>query len=395
MSARPHIISGHAALFSFGFRPFFFGGALWVAIAMPLWIALLTGRIAFATHYGAVAWHAHEFLFGYGAAIIVGFLLTAIPNRTGGLPVRGRALLVLFVIWASGRIALLLGDVIGLVAAAAIDSLFLLSFAALVWREVIAGRDWRNLKIALVLLFFSSANLSFHGEIFFFGYPLYSIHTTVSILIVLIMLMGGRIIPSFTRNWLVKQKSRHLPTPFNAFDRWAVGGAIFALAGWTIFPDKQVTGFALLLAGILQAIRLLRWAGWRCAAEPLVLILHVGYGFVPLGFVLVGGSVFWPQTIPPAVALHAWTAGGVGVMTLAVMTRAIRRQSGQSPTAPPTTQLIYLLVILSALIRLATIIVPDMTLTLLVLASIAWTAAFAGFALCYGPMVFQAHSKSR
>ena len=362
---------------------------------MPLWIALLTGRVAFATQYGAVAWHAHEFLFGYGAAIVVGFLLTAIPNRTGGLPVRGRALLILFTLWASGRLALLLGDVIGLVAAAAIDSLFLLSFTAIVWREVIAGRDWRNLKIALVLLFFPGANISFHGEIFFSGYPFYSIRATVSVLIVLIMLMGGRIIPSFTRNWLVKQKSRYLPTPFNSFDRWALGGAIFALALWTILPNKQVTGFALLLAGLLLAIRLPRWAGWRCAAEPLVLILHVGYAFVPLGFFLVGGSVFWPQTIPPAVALHAWTAGAVGVMTLAVMTRAIRRQAGQSATAPPTTQTIYLFAILAALIRLATIIVPGMTLTLLVLASIAWTAAFAGFALCYGPMLFQAHSKSR
>ena len=113
VSARPRIVCGPAALFSFGFRPFFFGGALWAAIAMPLWIALLTGRVAFATQYGAVAWHAHEFLFGYGAAIVVGFLLTAIPNRTGGLPVRGRALLILFTLWASGRLALLLGDVIG------------------------------------------------------------------------------------------------------------------------------------------------------------------------------------------------------------------------------------------------------------------------------------------
>lgn len=128
--------SSRFALFSNGFRPFFLGGAIWAMIAMLLWIALLTGQASFATQYGAVAWHAHEFLFGYGSAIVVGFMLTTIPNWTGRLPVSGTPLFALFTVWSVGRIAMLSTDIIGFVAAACVDSSFLLGFSAIVWREI-------------------------------------------------------------------------------------------------------------------------------------------------------------------------------------------------------------------------------------------------------------------
>lgn len=378
------------AFFGYGFRPFFLGGALWTAAAMPLWAALMTGRVEFAVQYGAVAWHAHELLFGYGAAIVAGFVLTAVPNWTNRPPVRGAALLALFVLWAAGRAALACTDAVGFAAAAVVDGLFLPALALVVAREIAAGRNRRNYKVAAILLALAAVNACFHAELFFAGYPFYSTRAAVAVLIALIMLIGGRVVPSFTRNWLVQQGSgQRLPAPSDAFDRAAVGVAVIGLALWTVFPDGPVTGLALLAAGAAQAGRLARWAGLRTFGEPLVLILHVGYAFVPAGFLAVGGSVLWPLAVPPSAALHVWTAGAVGVMTLAMMTRVSRGHSGRPLTAPPATRLLYLLAILAVVIRLAALALPDRTLTLLVLASLAWTGAFGGFAALYGPMLLR------
>jgi uncharacterized protein involved in response to NO len=385
--------SSRFALFSNGFRPFFLGGAIWAMIAMLLWIALLTGQASFATQYGAVAWHAHEFLFGYGSAIVVGFMLTTIPNWTGRLPVSGTPLFALFTVWSVGRIAMLSTDIIGFVAAACVDSSFLLGFSAIVWREIIVGRNWRNLKMALILTVLALVNIAFHAEVHLFGQPLYAIRATASLLAILIMLIGGRIVPSFTRNWLAKRQGQPLPTPFNAFDRYALGCAGASLGIWVIFPDRVLTAAVLILSALLQSIRLARWVGLHSWREPLVLILHVGYAFIPLGFVAVGISTLWPQTMPPATALHTWTAGAVGVMTLAVMTRTTRGHSGRSLTSPPTTTAIYLLAVLSVILRLATAVLVDWTTVLLELAATAWVAAFLAFVVLYGPMLLWTRAK--
>ena len=374
-------------LFSHGFRLFFLGGALWAAATMLLWAALLTGRIAFDTPYGAVVWHAHELLFGYGAAVVAGFLLTAIPNWTGRPPVRGPALWALFAAWVLGRVAVLQAGTVGLAAAAIADSLFLLGVSAVVFREIAAGRNRRNLKVAVIVLLYCLTNIAFHLELVLAGHPFHAMRAAVSVLVILIMLIGGRIIPGFTRNWLAGRGGRALPAPFNAFDRLALGIAVSALALWTAFPWWLFTGWALLLAALVQAGRLARWSGHRTFPEPLVLILHVGYVFVPLGFAAAGSAILWPGAIPASGALHAWTAGAVGVMTLAVMTRASRGHTGRPLTAPATTQLIYLLVLLAAITRLATVLLPESTLTLLVVSSLAWAAAFAAFVIFYGPML--------
>ncbi len=374
-------------LFSHGFRPFFLGGALWAAATMLLWIAMLTGRIAFETPYGAVPWHAHELLFGYGTAVVAGFLLTAIPNWTGRPPIRGPALCILFAVWVSGRLAILAAGVVGLAAAAIVDSLFLLGLSAVVLREIVAGRNRRNLKVAMVVLLFCLTNIAFHLELFLNGYPFHATRAAVSVLVILIMLIGGRIIPGFTKNWLAGQGGWALPTPFNAFDRLALGIAVTALALWIVFPERPFTGGALLLAALVQAGRLARWSGHHTFREPLVLILHVGYAFVPLGFAAVGSSILWPDTVPTSGVLHAWTTGAIGVMTLAVMTRASRGHCGRPLTAPATTRLIYLLVVLAAIARLAMALLPGSAFTLLVISSLAWTAAFTAFVIFYGPML--------
>jgi uncharacterized protein involved in response to NO len=374
-------------LLSGGFRPFFLGGALWAVGAMLLWIALMTGQIVFAVSYGAVAWHAHEFLFGYVTASVAGFLLTAIPNWTGRLPVRGAPLLALFLIWLAGRIALLAVDVIGAVPAAVVDSLFLLCFALVAAREIAASRNWRNGKVVILISLLALANIVFHAEVIVAGAPSYGLRGGIAIVVGLIMLIGGRVTPSFTRNWLARQASEQLPIPFGRYDMVAIAVAAAALLIWVIVPDAAVTGIVLLAAGILHVIRVWRWAGRLTWREPLVLVLHAGYGFVPLGFFCVGVATLWPSVLPPTAALHAWTVGAMGMMTLAMMTRASRGHLGYALTASVATQAIYIAIAIAALARIAAPFAGNATMGVLMLSGVAWIAAFLGFVAIYGPML--------
>jgi uncharacterized protein involved in response to NO len=374
------------ALLSYGFRPFFLFGAIWAAAAMALWPALLTSSITLPTAFEPLHWHAHELIYGYVPAIISGFLLTAIPNWTGRLPVVGARLLALFALWGAGRLAVLFSAVIGEAAAAVIDLLFLAALGGVVAREIIAGRNTRNLKVLGVLAVLFAGNAITHAEQLHFLAPGHGVRVGIAAILVLIMLIGGRIIPSFTRNWLVRQGPGRLPRPFDRFDQVAIaiGGA--ALLLWIAAPDNVLTAWLALAAGFVQFWRLGRWAGERTGAESLVAIMHIAYMFVPLGFVLVALGTLRPDIVSPSGALHAWTAGAVGTMTLAVMTRASLGHTGKPLTANRAVQAIYIAVIVSALARIIAGfgIARDPVLHL---SAAAWVFAFAGFAAVFGPLL--------
>jgi uncharacterized protein involved in response to NO len=173
----------------------------------------------------------------------------------------------------------------------------------------------------------------------------------------LIMLIGGRIVPSFTHNWLVRENPGRLPAPFNRFDLGSMVVSAIALGAWCFVPEWTVTGIALIAAGLLQAVRLARWAGDRTWRDPLVLVLHIAYAFVPLGFVLVGAaSLDW---VPASAGLHAWTAGAFGGMTLAVMSRASLGHTGRTLVASPATKLVYVLVFVAAVARICAALEPS------------------------------------
>src|SRR5262245_35740103 len=151
-------------LFSYGFRPFFLFGALYAAVAMLGWIVLFNGEISLPTAFAPRDWHIHEMLFGFLAAIVTGFLLTAVPNWTGRLPLQGMPLIILVVVWAAGRVAVTFSAFTGELAAAVVDASFLFLVAAAVGREIVAGRNWRNLKVLLPLIILGSGNIIFHIE---------------------------------------------------------------------------------------------------------------------------------------------------------------------------------------------------------------------------------------
>jgi len=375
----------HIALLSYGFRPFFLGAALWALISMALWAGAITGQWPLAGVYGAVAWHAHELLFGYVASVIAGFVLTAGATWTGRPPVRNAALLALVVLWLAGRGALLAVDLIGLLPAVTVESLFLPALAATVGREIVAARNWRNLKIVGLVAALAAANILFHAEVWRSGTADLAVRGGLSFVIALIMVVGGRITPSFTRNWLVAHKASRLPVLYTHVDTICIAIAVLALALWVVRPDWLPTGAALLTAAAAQAIRMARWQGASTWREPLLTILHVGYAFIPLGFALLGLSLVRPDLMPATGALHAWTAGAIGVMTMGVMTRVSLGHTGRAVTASPATVAIYLAVLIAAIAR---VVAPltDAT-TLLVASAMAWMIAFALFALVYGPML--------
>ena len=379
-----------SALFSYGFRPFFLFGSIWAALSLPLWIYAYVNGIGALGGMSAQEWHVHEMLFGFLAAVIAGFLLTAVPNWTGRLPVRGTRLIMLFFLWAAGRAAMLLLEQIGPITAAIIDSAFLFVLALMMWREVIAGKNIRNMPVCVLTTLLAASNVGFHVGAASFEIHELSEHIAIGVIALLIALIGGRIVPSFTRNWLSQQKKSPLPAQFGPADRISLAAAGLALLGWAIDARGNLVGIMLLIAGFLHAIRLVRWRGWLTGGEPLVLILHIGYAWLPLSFLLLGASVLAPAIIPPHAALHALTAGAMGTMTLAVMTRATLGHTGRRLTADAWTTAIYGLVLAGALLRVlgATALV-QIYMEVILLSSLLWSGAFALFALRYGPMLIR------
>jgi uncharacterized protein involved in response to NO len=371
------------AIFSYGFRPFFLSGAVWAALVIALWIPQYVGSFMLPSKLNPLYWHIHEMLFGYVAAVVAGFLLTAIPNWTGRLPIYGTPLAGLAAVWLAGRIAMLSTAWIGLPAAAVIDSAFLVVLLAVTLREIVAGKNWRNLRVLGIIAVLILANAVFHVETILYGTLDYGERLGFAAVIMLISLVGGRIIPSFTRNWLVRANPGRLPQPFGPFDGVTLAVSALAFLAWVVAPHWAGSGILLVVAGLLHAGRLARWAGDRTFADRLVLVLHVAYAFVPLGFLLTGAGVLWPLSVPESAGLHAFGGGAIGMMTLAVMTRASLGHTGQSLVATPATQAIYACVAVGAIARILAAFTGGMGL--MHFSATAWVLGFAGFAVVYGP----------
>ena len=379
------------AILSYGFRPFFLFAALQAALAVALWVPWFLGLVVVPSLLPPVAWHAHSLLFGYVPAVVAGFLLTAVPNWTGRLPVAGWPLAGLFSLWLAGRVAAVGSALLGMWTTAVVDLSFLCVLTALVGREIAAARNWRNMPVLLVLAVLVLAQALFHWEVDRFGRPEMSQRLAIAAAIALIGLIGGRIVPSFTTNWLKRANPGRLPRPPGRFDAIAMTVGIVALGVWIASVHLAVPGplhgGLLLLAGLLHLARQARWAPDRTWREPLLAILHVGYLFVGLGFLLAGLAELSHGRIAASAGIHAWTAGAVGTMTLAVMTRASLGHTGRPLTAGPMTVVIYAGVVLAAVLRIVSAFAPELTLVLIPAAGIAWIVAFLGFAGAYGPML--------
>lgn len=385
--------SAYPAILSYGFRPFFLLGSLQAATAMVLWLPLYYGRLETLSTFLPVDWHIHELLFGYLPAVVTGFLLTAIPNWTGRLPVQDSRLLALVLLWVAGRAAVFLSAETGWLLSALIDCSFLLAVVAAAATEIIAGRNWRNLKVPLPVATLFAANVMFHVEAHYQGISDMSRRLGLGATVVLIMIVGGRIVPSFTRNWLVRENPGRVPASFGKFDIGTIALSAVGLAAWTFFPASIATGALLIGGAAFNIVRLARWAGDRTAGDPLVLILHISFAFVPLGLLLAGLAILVPG-IPTAAGIHAFAVGAVACMTLAVMTRASLGHTGRELAASAGTRMIFVAIVIAAILRVAAAMAPGAPILLHVSAAL-WVTAFVGYVVLFGGMLTRPRRQAR
>jgi uncharacterized protein involved in response to NO len=371
------------AFLSAGFRPFFFLGAVWAAIAVPVWLAAYVHGYALPGALPAMLWHAHEMVYGYALAIVTGFLLTTIPNWTGRLPLRGAPLAALVTLWLAGRVSVLASPAIG----AAVDLAFTVVLIAVVARELTKARSFHNLPVVATLGLLLAGNVLVHLQALDIAYTAaLGNRIGVATLLALISLIGGRLVPSFTRNWLAKERSQvPAPAPHDRVDTACLLIVLAGLVAWVSAPASQLAGAMALAAGFAAAVRLARWRGRATVRAPLLFVLHVGYGWLAVGLACLGlnGLFGWA---PPGAALHALTVGAIGTMTLAVMTRASLGHTGRALHAGPGTVAIYLLVTAAALLRIGAGFSQHSALVTS-LAGVAWSGAFGLFAILYAPLL--------
>lgn len=374
------------AVLSFGFRPFFLLAGIWATVAMVLWIFMLVEREPLPMAFDPFAWHAHEFVFGYLSAVIAGFLLTAVPNWTGRLPIVGWPLAGLVALWCLGRAAVAIAGWLPWVIVLMADIAMTLVLGLVLAREILAGRNWRNLPVLGLLTLFVVANTVFHAEAAAgrAASDGYGLRLGLAAVLMLIALVGGRIIPSFTRNWLAARKAVRLPIPFGRPDGVVLGLTGVALAGFVLWPEAVMTAVLCMIAGVANLWRLSRWQGIQTRAEALLWVLHVAYAFLALGFLTVGAAGL--GLLPQAGARHVWLAGAIGLMTLGVMSRASLGHAGRPLHAGKWLSAAYLALIAAAITRFAAGLMPGEA-WMVHLSAALWIAGFGTFAVLYWPIL--------
>ncbi|WCR10502.1 NnrS family protein [Paracoccus stylophorae] len=382
------------ALLSFGFRPFFLLAAIWAALAMILWIAMLAGAAPLPMRFDPITWHAHEFLFGYLAAVIGGFVLTAVPNWTGRLPVMGWGLGALAGLWVLGRIAVSVSALLPWQAVMLADLAMIVALLACLLPEVVRGRNWRNLPVLGLVAVYGLGNAMFHIQAERAGIAFEGAGMRLGLAgaLMLIALIGGRIVPSFTRNWLAARDRTTLPVAFGRADAAVLIGTGLVLLLFVLSPDLAVLPVLMLATGAAHLWRMSRWCGHRVLAEPLLWVLHLGYAMLALGFLAEAAAGL--GALSPAAARHVWLAGAIGTMTMAVMSRATLGHTGRALHAGAGTTAIYLALTGSVAARLLAGLAAAPGWMMHLSAGL-WIAAFAGFVAIYGPMLVRPKTAPR
>jgi uncharacterized protein involved in response to NO len=374
-------------LFSYGFRPFFLLAAGYAAIAMALWIALLRGWPGPPLAMAGVAWHAHEMFFGFAGAGVAGFLLTAVPNWTGKPPVKGWPLAVLAGVWLAGRGVMIFGEGLGPVPVAVVDLLFLVAVLGVAGSAVIAAGNRRNLPILGMLALLGVANGLTHAAAFDLDGDWAGVGRRLGmhLFLLLIALVGGRIVPAFTGNWLAQTGRAEKPLPFGNVDKATLAAAAAAALADTAAPGTLPAGGLLVVAGVLHLVRLGRWRGHLTLGAPIVWVLHLGYLWLAVGSLLLGLSAL-TDGVPRIAGVHALTAGAIGTMFVAVMSRASLGHTGRALIAGPATVTVYGLVTLAALTRTLAPWFDAAFTELLAVSAAAWIAGYGLFFVAYLPV---------
>jgi uncharacterized protein involved in response to NO len=371
------------------FRPFYLGAALWAALMLPLWVAIFLGAISWQPAPPPLLWHAHEMLFGFAIAVIVGFLLTAGKSWTGLATPRGPALGGLILLWLSARLASLVAPY----AVFAVLDLALLPTVGLIFlRLLIRSRNWRNVPLALILLLLSLVNLTFHlsvlGQIDLA--PMRSLYAGLAFIVMIECVMAGRVVPFFTSSALAGVKIATLPW----LERSALAATGLGLALWVAKGPVAVTGAMLGLAGVLNLVRQLRWHPWATRSRPILWILHLSHLWLALGLGLLALAQW--ELVTVSIGVHALGVGATGGLIIGMMTRTARGHTGRALTVEAPELAAYVLVMAAAVLRvLLPLFLPSLYIYGLIAAAGAWSAAFLLYLWKYSPWLLSTRSDGK
>ncbi|NVO25357.1 NnrS family protein [Donghicola mangrovi] len=381
-------------LISAGYRVFFFLAGAWAVAAMLLWELWLAGLRPEPYAMAASEWHAHELIFGYGSAALAGFLLTAAPNWTKARDASTAFFAVVSGLWLAGRLAMWVSSALPLGLVALIDltvlpvvagkvlamllkrpkppQMLILAAIALIWvADLFMHLDWLGLMPGAA---FTGARAGLLG------------------LAALIVILGGRVTPAFTRNAMIRTgREDRLPRNPMPLAAVSIAPALLAAPALLFGFDSLAAGLALL-AGAIALLRVALWRGGWTLGQPILWVLHLSYALNALGLVLWGlsGLGVEPEIVPEIAALHLLAIGGIGGMTLAVMSRAALGHSGRALVAPRPVALAYGLVPLAALLRMLGALVPGLYLPALLAAGALWTLGFLLYTLALTPVFWGA-----
>lgn len=366
-------------LLRLAFRPFYLAAAAAAVVLMLVWLAVFAGRLAPASGLSPVLWHAHEMLFGFVAAVIVGFLLTAGRTWTGLPTPRGAQLGALVLLWLAGRAASVIAPypVYFLV-----DLMFLPIVAASFVDLLVRSRNLRNLPVAGVLILLSFANLAFHlGAMGALDVaPLKALHAAIALVVLLISIIAGRVMPLFTRNALPGVKVTHS----HRWDQVTAGLTASGLVAWIAEADAIISAMLLLAAAAGHAIRLTRWSPLATWRRPILWILHVGYAWIPIGLAMLAASCI--GVIGTTAAVHALAVGAMGGLIVGMVTRTARGHTGRTLEASRLEVAAYVVIVAAAVIRVAAALVPPSAQgPALVTAGSLWIVAFGLYLVRFAP----------
>lgn len=370
-----------------GFRPFFILAALYAVVMIPLWLAVLQGKLAPSSYLQAISWHAHEMTWGFVTAVVAGFLLTAVGNWTQRETATGGALASLTMLWLAGRLAMLFAGVLPRGVPAAVDLAFLPVLAIVLARPLLAAKNRRNFVMLAILMALFAANLVVHLEGLTLlppGSARLASLLSVDLILLLILLIGGRVFPMFTRNATGVATIRNIPW----LDRACVAAMVGLLVVDAVTAQTGRLGAGLAgVVGLLAAARAVHWGTRHSLRDPLLWILHAGYAWLVVGLLLraTAGLLGAPVS---SVATHALTVGAIGTLTLGMMARVALGHTGRMLVAPNAMTAAFVAITLAALARvLGPWLVPGQYLVVLTAAGIFWALAFAVFLAAYAPML--------
>ncbi|VAW41970.1 NnrS protein involved in response to NO, partial [hydrothermal vent metagenome] len=375
-------MKNNSALFSLGFRPFFLGATIFAFLVMSTWVLvyLFSSQNSIFSYYSATIWHAHEMVFAYSMAVIAGFLLTAIKNWTGVQTVNGSMLMLLVGIWVIGRIAPFVVNIPWLIAL--LDILFLPVLAAFIAIPLVQVGNKRNYFMIVFVLIIGMLNMLVHLDLLgvINNVANYAINTAFYLIIALIIVMAGRVFPMFSQNGVA---SRYQVQRYSLIEKLVIPSYLIFMLCLIYIRIPVVVALASLFAAVVHGIRLRGWYNPQIWQVPLVWVLHVGYLFLIIGFLLSAISSYIPSLY--FIALHAFSIGTLGVITLGMMARVSIGHTGRNLKFPPkVVKLIFLLMIAATIVR---VIIPLFDIGIyqwtIIVSGLLWSLAFILFVWSY------------